>query len=96
MSRTATFVQSDSDEPHASRRPTSDPCTAHGAASTRLRELVASHSHPADYEMLGICQLLLEDQETASATFTAGLELARSRDPGSELCGSLMRRVAAI
>ena len=69
---------------------------AHRAAAARLRGLIASHGHAADYEMLGICQLLLEDQSSASATFASGLELERNRDPSSELCGSLMRRVAAL
>jgi hypothetical protein len=69
---------------------------AHRAAADRLRGLITLQSHAADYEMLGICQLLLEDQSSASATFVTGLELERNRDPQSELCGSLMRRVAAL
>ncbi len=69
---------------------------AHRAASERLRGLIAQHGHAADYEMLGICQLLLDDQTSASSTFSAGLEIERNRDPRSELCGSLMRRVAAL
>ncbi len=69
---------------------------AHRAASERLRGLIAQQGHPADYEMLGICHLLLEDQSSASATFSAGLQIERTRDPQSELCGSLMRRVAAL
>jgi hypothetical protein len=69
---------------------------AHRAAADRLRGLIAQQGHAADYEMLGICQLLLDDQSSASNTFVAGLEIERNRDPQSELCGSLMRRVAAL
>ncbi len=69
---------------------------AHRAASDRLRALIEKLEHPADYEMLGICQIVLEDATSASAMFAAALEIERKRDPGSELCGNLMRRVASL
>ena len=51
---------------------------------------------PADYEMLGICHLLLEHTEAASNMFRQGLNLERARNPASDLCGRLMSRVASI
>jgi hypothetical protein len=69
---------------------------AHRAALERLNVLVSAHDDPADYELLGICQLVLEETAAASATFASGLALERKRDPGSELCENLMRRVGAL
>jgi hypothetical protein len=69
---------------------------AHRIASERLRTLIALHDHAADYEMLGVCQIVLDDTKAASAAFSSGLELERARNPGSELCGNLMRRAASI
>jgi hypothetical protein len=75
--------------PDAARR-------AHRVALERLNVLVSAHDDPADYELLGICQLALEETAAASATFATGLALERKRDPGSELCENLMRRVEAL
>jgi hypothetical protein len=75
--------------PDAARR-------AHRTALERLNALVSAHDDPADYELLGICQLVLEETAAASATFATGLALERKRDPGSELCENLMRRVASL
>jgi hypothetical protein len=51
---------------------------------------------PADHELLGVCQVMLGDEASASATFKAGLALERQRDPQSTLCGALMKRVSMI
>jgi hypothetical protein len=66
---------------------------AYRAAIDRLNLLVAALDDPADYELLGICQLRVDDTAAASATFATGLALERKRDPGSELCENLTRRV---
>lgn len=50
----------------------------------------------ADYEMLGMCQVMLGDQSGASETFKAGLAIERERDPQSKLCGTLMKRVSMV
>lgn len=50
----------------------------------------------ADHELLGVCQLLLGDEASASTTFRAGLAIERQRDPQSKLCGALMKRVSMI
>jgi hypothetical protein len=50
----------------------------------------------ADYEMLGVCQVMLGDEASASETFKAGLAIERRRDPQSKLCGALMKRVSMV
>ena len=50
----------------------------------------------ADYEMLGVCQVMLGDEASASETFKAGLAIERRRDPQSKLCGTLMKRVSMV
>ena len=43
-----------------------------------------------------MCHLVIEDVETAGKMFAKGLELERSKNPQSELCGRLMKRVTAL
>jgi hypothetical protein len=69
---------------------------AHAAAIPALDKLVAAHHEPADHEMLGLCLAATGDTARASEVFRAGLTLERARDPGSDLCGSLMKRVSLI
>jgi hypothetical protein len=69
---------------------------AHAAARDRLTVLVDRLGDPRDYELLGICHLVLEDNGAASAAFKKALDIERGRDPQSELCGTLMRRIAAV
>jgi hypothetical protein len=69
---------------------------AHRAAIAPLTELVSTISEPEDYEMLGICHLLIGNDQAASNMFRQGLTLERARNPASDLCGRLMTRVAAI
>lgn len=68
----------------------------HRAAIAPLTALVEAHQEPVDYEMLGICHLLQGDEPTAASTFRAGLDLERTKDPESDLCGRLMKRFASI
>ena len=49
-----------------------------------------------DHELLGVCQLMLGDETSANATFRTGLAIERQRDPQSNLCGSLMKRVSML
>lgn len=76
--------------------PTPAVIEAHRAALTALTDLVSRHEDPYDYEMLGICHLLIGNSEAASRMFRAGLAIERARTPGSDLCGTLMRRVSEI
>jgi hypothetical protein len=69
---------------------------AHRAALPALTELVSVHQDPADHEMLGICHVLLGNEASASVIFRAGLALERDRNPGSDLCGELMKRISMI
>jgi hypothetical protein len=67
---------------------------AHRAAMGPLAELVRVHAEPADHELLGVCHMLLGDDDQASAVFRAGLAIERTRNPSSDLCGQLMKRIS--
>jgi hypothetical protein len=69
---------------------------AHGSAIAPLTNLVSTYREPADYEMLGICHLVISNSESASAIFRAGLAIERERNPQSDLCGALMKRISLI
>ncbi len=69
---------------------------AHRSALEPLTELVSEHGDPADHEMLGMCHVLLGNEESASAIFRAGLTIERDKNPQSDLCGSLMKRVSLL
>jgi hypothetical protein len=69
---------------------------AHRAAIPALTELVSTHNEPEDYEMLGLCHLIIGNESAASNMFRQGLTLERERNAGSDLCGRLMTRVAAL
>ncbi len=78
-----------------------DPATpailqAHRAAIEPLTELVSGHGEPADYEMLGMCHVVLGNETGAGAVFRAALAIERERSPGSDLCGALMKRVSML
>jgi len=69
---------------------------AHRAAVAPLTELVSTYNEPEDYEMLGICHLLIGNEDAAAHIFREGLALERHKNAGSDLCGRLMTRIAAI
>jgi len=69
---------------------------AHQAALGPLTDLVALHSEPSDFEMLGLCHLRLGRSDDASTMFREGLKIERERNPSSDLCGVLMRRISEI
>ena len=77
-------------------RPTPEMVEAHQIAVGHLTDLVSKFSDPADHEMLGVCHLVLGNPESASAILRAGLAIERSRNPQSDLCGSLMKRISLI
>src|SRR5262249_43323980 len=76
--------------------PTPAMIEAHRAAIAPLTELVSAHSEPADHELLGLCHLSVGNPESASEIFKAGLAIERERDPSSDLCGTLMKRISLI
>jgi hypothetical protein len=81
---------------HTPKPPTPAMIEAHRAAIGPLTELVSSHTEPVDHEMLGICHILLGNEEAAGIIFRAGLAIERERNPQSDLCGTLMRRVSEL
>lgn len=76
--------------------PTPAMIDAHRAALGPLTELVSALGEPADHELLGICHVVLGNEESASNIFKAGLALERERNPSSDLCGALMKRVSML
>jgi hypothetical protein len=76
--------------------PTQTILDAHRAAVGPLTELVSRHGEAADHEMLGICHVLLGNNDSAAAIFRAGLKIERDKNAGSDLCGSLMSRLSAL
>jgi hypothetical protein len=81
---------------NAPREPTPVMIEAHRAAVPALTELVSVHQEPADHEMLGVCHLVLGNAESASRILRAGLTIERERNPSSDLCGELMKRISLI
>jgi hypothetical protein len=69
---------------------------AYRIALKRIQSLVDTHAEPADYEMLGVAHVQLEDRTAASAAFEIALKLERARNPSSDLCASLGRRIGAL
>jgi hypothetical protein len=80
----------------APKEPTPAMLSAHRAALAPLTELVSAHGEPADHELLGVCHVMLGNSESASSIFKAGLAIERERNPSSDLCGELMKRVSMI
>lgn len=69
---------------------------AYREALKPLNSLVSTYSEPADYEMLGVCLVMLGDNESASATFRLGLGIERERNPQSDLCGTFLKRISLL
>lgn len=76
--------------------PTSAMLRAHRSAVAPLTELVSVHGDPGDHELLGLCHLMLGNPESADKIFRAGLTIERMNNPQSDLCGTLMKRIAAL
>lgn len=76
--------------------PTPAVLEAHRAALEPLTALVGQHGEPADHELLGMAHQLVGNDESAARIFRAGLAIERERNPQSDLCGSLMKRVSLI
>jgi hypothetical protein len=77
-------------------RPTAKMVEAHRSALSPLTELVSQYGEPADHEMLGMCHVMLGHEESASVIFRAGLATERERNPQSDLCGQLMKRISLL
>lgn len=76
--------------------PTDAMIDAHRAAVPALTELVSIHGDPGDHELLGLCHMVLGNVESADRIFRAGLAIERERNPQSDLCGTLMKRISLL
>ena len=76
--------------------PTSPPgVQAYQAAWYALSKLVADHSDPKDYELLGLTHLRLQDENGARKVFQAGLELAQNGNDADQ-CGAFLRHLSTL
>jgi hypothetical protein len=66
---------------------------ANRAALGHLKKLAETLAEPADYEMLGLANLRLDDTGAANVAFEKALELERARNAESELERSLTKRL---
>jgi hypothetical protein len=76
--------------------PTKTQIEAYRAAMTPLQEILGAMGDPQDFELLGICNVVIGQDKVAADLFRTGLRLERERNPQSDLCGSLMKWVAAV
>lgn len=83
---------------NAPRQPTPPMTEAHQAAVAPLTELVSAVAvpEPGDLEMLGMCHVVLGNEQSASAIFRQALDIERARNSGSDLCGELMKRISML
>jgi hypothetical protein len=79
-----------------SNKPTPEMIEAHRSAIGPLTELVSVHREPSDHEMLGMCHVMLGNEESAGVIYRAGLTIERERSPQSDLCGAFMKRISAL
>jgi hypothetical protein len=77
-------------------KPTAAQIDAFKAAVEPLSEILGALGTPEDFQWLGICCLVTGDEARAGELFRTGLKLERDRNPQSDLCGSLMKWVAAV
>ena len=79
-----------------SANPTPAMIEAHRSAVAPLTELVSVHREPSDHEMLGMCHVMIGNEESAGAIYRAGLAIERERSPQSDLCGAFMKRISLL
>jgi len=80
----------------APSRPTPAQLDAFRAAMEPLSEILGALGVAEDFQWLGICCMVTGDEKRAGELFRTGLKLERDRNPQSDLCGSLMKWVAAV
>lgn len=66
------------------------------AAIEPLTEILGAFGASEDFQWLGICCVVTGDEKRAGELFRTGLKLERDKNPQSDLCGSLMKWVAAV
>jgi len=78
------------------REPTPAIVEAHRAALMPLTDMVSRYGEPIDHELLGSCHVLLGNHDSASAIYRSGLAIERERNPSSDLCGELMKKISFL
>ena len=69
---------------------------AHKSAIPPLTALVDTFKEPSDHELLGICLVILGDEDRAREIFRTGLALEREHNAQSDLCGAFMKRISFL
>ena len=69
---------------------------AHETAIPLLTALVAAHKEPSDHELLGMCHVIVGNEDIAREIFRAGLYLEREHNPQSDLCGAFLKRISFL
>ena len=69
---------------------------AHQSAIPALKGLVSTLAEPGDHELLGICLVMVGDEDEARKVFRTGLALEREHNAQSDLCGSFMKRISFL
>ena len=77
-------------------KPTPALLEAHRVALGPLTELVSAHADAGDHELLGVCHVVLGNEDSARAIFRTGLAIERETNGTSDLCGSLLTRISAL
>jgi hypothetical protein len=65
-------------------------------ARDRAAGLAERTRDPADYELLGLCHVSLDEPTAALESFRRGLELEQSRSTESELCARLAKHIGGL
>ena len=69
---------------------------SHQSAIAPLTALVELQKEPADHELLGMCHVIVGNEDTARAIFRTGLALEREHNAQSDLGGSFMKRISFL
>jgi hypothetical protein len=69
---------------------------AHRIAMPKIEQLAATPGEAIDYELLGVAQVTLGNVDAAREAFASALAMERAKSPGSELVGTLMKRMSEI
>ena len=69
---------------------------AHQSAIPPLTNLVATIADPGDHELLGMCLVLVGNEDEARRVFRTGLALEREHNAQSDLCGAFLKRISFL
>ena len=69
---------------------------AHRVAMPKIEQLARAPGEAVDYELLGVAQATIGNLDGAREAFATALAMERAKSPGSELVGTLMKRMSEI